>query len=248
MFFKAFGIAAPVLLGGLYVTGSLGAGGWSRDVGRPPAEVMNALENLDIRDQPGAPATDASRSGGVPSVFKLERTENAMRWVVMNGDRVAITMIADFKPIDGGKQTHITAHVERGDAPDDFVAPAFRSRGIALGLFSMALEGELNDLTKPTYGSVARDPDACARLFRQFQEANIAAAAHGGQDGLGSAIAKGAAATIRLQAYDARQRQLGCARADSGSDVAPSVMAANDGPGTSASPESSLARASAPSR
>jgi hypothetical protein len=248
MFFKAFGFATPVLLGGLYVTGALGEGGWSRDVARPQAEVMHALENLDIRDQPGAPATEVSRSDGTPSVLKVEQTGTSMRWVMMNGNKVTLTMIADFEPIDGGKRTHVTAHVERGDAPDDLVAPAFRSKDIALGLFSAAIEGQLNDLTKPAYGDLARDPDACARLFRQFQEENLAASAKGRSDGSGSAIARGVATTVRLRAYDARQRQLGCGRPNGGSDIAPSEIAANDGPGTIASPENRTAQASTPSR
>lgn len=242
MFFKAIGIAAPVLVGGLYVTGALGASGWTRDVGRPPAEVMHALEDLDIRDQPASPATDASRSGAA-SILKVEQAGNSMRWVMMNGNKVTLTMIADLEPIDGGKRTHVTARVERGDAPDDVVAPAFRSKDSALGLFSTALEGQLNDLTRPAYGSLTRDPDACARLFRQFQEENLA-----GSTRAGSAIAKSAATATRLRAYDARQRQLGCGRPDGGSDVAPSEMAANEAPGTIASPESGMAQASTPGR
>ncbi|GAA0326561.1 hypothetical protein GCM10009087_41090 [Sphingomonas oligophenolica] len=220
MVFKALGIGGSVLLGGLYVTGAIGGGGWSRDVSRPQAEVMGALENLDIRDQPASPAADAGRSG-VRSVLKVERSENSMRWVLMNGNRVTLRMIADFKPIDGGRQTHVTAHVERGDAPDAIVAPAFRSNNAALGLFETALEGALNNLARPDSGSFARDVDACARLFRQFQEENLAASARGSRDGIGMATAKGA----RLRAYDARQRQLGCGRRDSG-DSAPGEIAA----------------------
>ena len=243
MVVKLCGGAAAVLLGGLYVTGALGAGGWSRDVERSPAEVMHALEDLDIRDQPGLPVIDASRSSGGASILKVERTGNSMRWVMMNGNKVTLTMIADLEPIDGGKRTHVTAHVERGDAPDDVVSPAFRSRDSALGLFSTALEGQLNDLTRPTYGGLTRDPDACARLFRQFQEENLAETTHAG-----SATAKSAATTTRYRAYDARQRQLGCGRPDNGNNIAPSEMAANDGPGSIASPESSTARAGAPGR
>lgn len=48
-----------------YVSGGLGGGAYSREVGRPPAEVMDALADLDITAQPGSPGTDPSRSGGV---------------------------------------------------------------------------------------------------------------------------------------------------------------------------------------
>lgn len=234
MLFKLLGVAAPALLGGLYVTGAFGASGWNRDVARPRAEVMNGLEDFDIRDQPGSP--DISRSTGLPSVFRLERTGDSMRWVVTNGNKVALTMVADFTPIDGGRQTHVTAHVERGDAPDDMVAPAFRSRDIALGLFSAALEGQLNTLARPAYAGFSRDPGACARLFRHFQEENLAAGATGQP-----AAAKAAAATRRLLAYDARQRQLGCQHSVGGSEIA-----ANDGPSGIAGPENPMERA--PSR
>jgi hypothetical protein len=50
----------------------------------------------------------------------------------MSRDKVVTTMIANFKSIDNGRQTQVTAPVERGNAPDDFVAPAFRSYGITL--------------------------------------------------------------------------------------------------------------------
>ncbi len=209
MFLKTFAIALPVILGGMYVSGSFGGGGWSRDVARPQSEVMRALEDLDIRDQPGSPGTDPSRSGGVAPVFNLERTADSMRWKVMSGDKVAVTMIADFKPSADGNSTHVTAHVERGNAPDDFVSPAFRSKGITLGLFSMALEGELNELTLPAAGN----PEACAKLFEQFQEANMEAGAGSRPESLRGAIGQVAATGVRLNAYEAEQRRLGASTA-----------------------------------
>jgi hypothetical protein len=214
MFIKTFAIALPVLLGGMYVSGALGGGGWSRDVARPQAAVMTALEDLDIRDQPGSPGTDPAQSGGITPVFKLERTDTSMRWKVMSGDKIAVTMIADFKPSADGTATHVTAHVERGDAPDDFVSPAFRSKGVTLGLFAMALEGELNELTLPPPG----DPAACARLFERFQEANMAAGAGGRPESLKGAIGQVAATGVRLNAFDAEQRRLGCQHRDGSSD------------------------------
>jgi hypothetical protein len=234
MFLKTFAIALPVIFGGMYVTGSLGGGGWSRDVARPQAEVMRALEDLDIRDQPGSPGTDPSRSGGVTPVFNLERTDTSMRWKVMSGDKVAVTMIADFKPSADGKSTHVTAHVERGNAPNDFVSPAFRSKGLTLGLFSMAIEGELNELTLPAPG----DPAACAKLFERFQDANMEAGAGGRPESLRGAIGQVAATGIRLNAFEAEQRRLGCQHRDGSSDFKPveSQMGPADGPGSASSP------------
>lgn len=211
MFLKTIALALPVMLGGMYVSGAFGGGEWSRDVGRPPEQVMAALEDLDIRDQPGSPGTDPSRSGGVPSMFRLTRTATAMRWTVMSGDRVATTMIADFTPAPGGG-THVVAHVERGDAPDDFVAPAFRSTGLTLGLFSMALEGEINKLTKPALA----DQGACDQLEERFTETNLAASANHRSHDLREAVGATATTVMRLGAYDAERRRLGCS--DPGND------------------------------
>ncbi|OYY90890.1 MAG: hypothetical protein B7Y45_05565 [Sphingomonas sp. 28-66-16] len=205
---KNIAIAIPLFAGGLYMTGALGGAHWSRDVARPQAEVMAALEDLDITQQPGSPATDPDAAGGVTPAFKVERSDNQMRWVVMSGDKVATTMIADFKPAGDGKTTHVTAHVERGNAPDDVVSPAFRSTGITLGLFSMALEGELSSLTKVAPG----DPETCARLWREFERGNIAAGLDSRPSTLTSAVGQVATVTIRLQAFDSEVRRLGCER------------------------------------
>lgn len=205
MFLKTFAAALPVMLGGMYMSGSFSPGSWERDVGRPQAEVMAALADLDITRQPGSPGTDPSRSGGMQSVFRLERATDSMRWVVMSGDKVAVTMIADFSAAPGGG-THLTAHVERGDAPDDFVAPAFRSKGVTLGLFSLALEGELNKLTKPATTDLA----GCEQLDAQFEESNYAASAGGRPNGLREAMGATAATVVRLNGYEAERRRLGC--------------------------------------
>lgn len=213
MFLKTVAVALPVVLGGMYVSGSLGHRSWSRDVGRPQGEVMAALSDLSITDQPGAPGTDPSRSGGVPSVFRLDRTADSMRWTVMSGDKVAVTMTADFAPAAGGG-THVTAHVERGNAPDDFVVPAFRSTGVTLGLFSMALEGKLNRLTAPT----TADQAGCDRLQEQFEAGNLAAGAGDRAQGLKEAMGATASTIVRLNGYKAERRRLGCA--DPGNDGA----------------------------
>ncbi|WP_254557910.1 hypothetical protein, partial [Salmonella enterica] len=80
---------------------------------------------LDVRNEPGSPGTDPSRSGGVLPDFKLEREPGKMTWLVMAGDKVATRMIATLEPIKDGAATRIKASVERGDAPDDITSPAF---------------------------------------------------------------------------------------------------------------------------
>jgi hypothetical protein len=74
-------------------------------------------------------------------------------------------MTAVLEPVEGGTKTRVTTQVERGDAPDDLVSPAFRSTGLTLGLFSMAVETNLDRLTKPRMASAA----VCEELIRKFE-------------------------------------------------------------------------------
>ena len=216
---KGFGVAAmiksmmlcgPLVLGALYMGGAFGSGEYTRDVGRPPAEVLASLEDLDIRDQPGAPGTDASRAGGVQPLFRMSRTATSIRWSVMSGNRVATTMVAELEPLDGGKRTRVVARVERGDAPDDVVPPAFRSERLTLGLFSMALEGELGELTRPAVA----DQAACDELESRFAAGGIAAAGRRRADGAertrSEGFGEGARAILKVTAYAAERQRLGC--------------------------------------
>lgn len=192
-------------MGALWVSGVLGGPAYSRDVARPMAEVVQGLSDLDLTKQPGAPATDPERSGGVPNLFRLEQQGNELHWVVTSGDKVAMTMIAALTPIDA-THTKVTARVERGDAPDDFVAPAFRSKGVTMGLFAIALEDELNDLTKPPQRGV----EECAAIFEKLMRANFGEFPQPEPETLSGAIAKGARTSMKLAAVQAEARRQGC--------------------------------------
>jgi hypothetical protein len=204
MFLKAIGILGPLAGGAVWLLGGFG-GGYSRDVARPPAEVLAAIADLDIAGQPGAPGSDPEASGGVEPVFQVEQAGDRVVWTVMSGDKVAIRMTAFVQPLDGGAGSRVTASVERGDAPDDFVSPAFRSEGITLGLFSMALEGELDSLVAP------------ARLSReecQELEVRLLEASGSGSDGepasLGQAVGGTAKNILRLHAVEGELKRRGC--------------------------------------
>jgi hypothetical protein len=175
-------------------------------VDRPPAEVAAALDDLDIADQPGSPGTDPTRSGGVQPIFAHARTADGVTWTVMSGKDVAITMTAHLAPVDDGKRTKVTVSVARGNAPDDFVSPAFRSTGTATGLFAMAVDAELDELTAPP----PADPATCAALFERFQEGALASEDLQQRDSLKDAIGDVAAAGTRIAAYDAEARRIGC--------------------------------------
>lgn len=233
MSLKAFCLLVPVALGGAWFGGVLG-GGYSRDVDRPPAQVMAALADLDIRGQPGAPGTDPSRSGGVRPLFRTERGDNEISFLVMSGDKVATRMIAHLEPLDGGARTRVTAEVRRGDAPDDFVSPAFRSTGTTMGLFAMALEGELNDLTLPA----ARKSQAeCQEFERSLLEANAPGGAE--PQNLRQAVGNGARTVMALHAVEAELRRQGCST-NGGGGFQPVSNAMGSGgpaqPGTSFEP------------
>lgn len=197
-------VAVPVLGAGYML---MPAGGYSRVVDRPPAEVAAALEDLDIREQPGSPGTDASRSGGILPVFSHQRSAEAVTFTVHSGNQTAMRMIAHLEPIDGGKRTRVTASVERGDAPDDFVSPAFRTKGIALGLFTMAIEGELDELTAPVRKASA---ETCSAMAKKFVLDMEAAEDLERQDGFKDAVGDTAALIARLAALQQEARRLGC--------------------------------------
>ena len=166
MSLKGFLLLVPIAVGGWYVVGSGKA--FSRDVDRPPAAVAAAIADLDIRRQPGAPGSDPAASGGVTPVFRHEQTADGVVFTVYSGDKVATRMIAHLEPLDGGRRTRVWAEVERGDAPDEQVSPAFRSTGITLGLFNAALGDELDDLVSPP----RRSAEECQEMERQLLEAN----------------------------------------------------------------------------
>ncbi len=210
MFLKSFGLMAPIVLGGLYMSGGLG-GGYEREVGRPPAEVMAALDDLDLAGQPGSPGTDASRSGGVLPTFVLERGTDTMTWKVMSGTLVATSMTARFEPLEGGTRTRVTTSVRRGNAPDDLVSPAFRSTSVTKGLFVVALEDELDALTLPAGGS----PEKCRELLEQMQNESLeglagdVAGPRVEKSGLGR-YSEGTRAIMKVNGMEMRLRAAGC--------------------------------------
>ncbi|WP_404335795.1 hypothetical protein AB2M62_17345 [Sphingomonas sp. MMS12-HWE2-04] len=206
--------ASAALFGGYYLFG--GMGGYSRVVDRSPDEVASALDDLDIREQPGSPGTDPTRSGGVRPVFSHARTADGITWTVRSGDDVAVTMTAYLTPIDDGKRTKVTTSIQRGNAPDDFVSPAFRSKGITAGLFGMALDSELDKLTAPP----AADPAKCVAFFERFREDNQSMPDAHRQDNIRDAVGDVAATAMRLAAFQAEARRIGCPT-DGGGDFEP---------------------------
>jgi len=132
--------------------------------------------------------------------------------LVLSGDRVATRMTAILQPLDYGRRTRVTAQVERGDAPDDFVSPAFRSTGITMGLFTMALESELNELVAPQQASA----ETCQALMDRFERSNEAAGLSADPEGLGQAVGQTAQAAIRLHAMEAELRRSGCSTENGG--------------------------------
>lgn len=209
------GFAAAVAMGGVWMSGALGHG-YARTVDRPQAEVMHALEDLDITRAPGAPGTDPARAGGVKPVFQLSRTPTEMIWTVMSGDKVATRMIADVVAVDA-THTKVTARVERGDAPDDLVSPAFRSKGITMGLFGMVLEDELNELTAPP-----ENVAGCAELMERFQNGEFAPPINrASEHSLAGAMGQTARTVMTLQAIEGERRRLGCKDSGGGEAFVP---------------------------
>lgn len=215
-----------------YFAGIFSPGGYSREVSRPQAQVMAALEDLDITAQPGAPGS--AQQNGVKPIFRLEKAVDHMTWYVMSGDQVAVAMTAKFEPVDDGRKTRVRASVERGDAPDDFVSPAFRSTGIIMGLFGMALEDELNKLTM----TASYDPERCQRLLDQFTDSNYEARMADQPQSLGAAIGQTSKTVIRLHAMEAELRRNGCPTNGNSGPFRPTQNTMGSAAASSSSPSS----------
>jgi hypothetical protein len=147
---KEAGGVLALLVGGLYAFGGFDA--YPRTVDGSPQDVMAELADLDIREMPGEPGSTAEAAGGVTPRIQLRRAPGRLEWVVLSGSQVATTMIARFEPVDGGARTRIVAEVLRGDAPEAFTSPAFRSEGVTLGLFQGALDAEIDEMVSPGWG------------------------------------------------------------------------------------------------
>lgn len=135
---------------GLYFGGAFDV--YPRVVDGSPAAVMESLADLDVREMPGGPGSSADAAGGIKPRFQLVRSPGRLEWTVYSGTEVATRMTATFEPVDDGSRTRIVATVERGDAPESRISPAFRSTGITLGLFHMALDTEIAEMTAPGWG------------------------------------------------------------------------------------------------
>jgi hypothetical protein len=207
-----------ICIGGVWAASSFGSG-YSRVVDRSPSDVAAALSDLDIRDQPGAPGTDPTASGNVLPTFTVESTADQVSWIVMSGDKVAVRMIAHLEPIDGGKRTKVTAEVERGDAPDDYVSPAFRSTGVTMGLFSAALEGELDELVFP----VKEWGPRCDDIIARFEQRNAANTDQHNPQSMSQAFAGASKAAMSIAAMDKELKAAGCPRNKDGGNYDPAL-------------------------
>ena len=208
MIWKAFVALAALVGAALYYAHD---SAYARTVDASPDRVAEALADLDMTGAPGAPGTDPMRSGGVPSDFAVGREGNDMVWTVMNGGQVAVRLIAHLTPAEGGK-TRVTLDTQRGDAPDDHVAPAFRSRGVTMGLFAMMVEGKLDTLTMPK----PHEWDAgCQEIIDRFSTGST------DWDGpqphsLTQAVGHTAATAMRLSQIDKELKLAGCPTNDDG--------------------------------
>lgn len=188
--FGVLGITAAAT--GLYFGGVFET--YPRVVDGSPAAVMASLADLDLREIPGGPGSTAEAAGGIKPRFQLGRAPNKLEWTVYSGTQVATRMTATFEPVDGGRRTRIVASVERGDAPDNRISPAFRSTGTTLGLFQTALDTEITEMTAPGWG------EHCDELHdKLFPQGDAGPVTTGALD-----------AIARLQSAQAELKAAGC--------------------------------------
>ena len=196
-------LAAP-LAAAAYFSGIFGSH-YSHVVSAPPDVVASRLGDLDFRIAPGmADSPSFSRS-----LISHERTATGIVWTVRSGENVAMRFYADLAPAEQGK-TKVTTRAERGDAPDDAVAPVFREPGIALGMFSMAVEGRLAETAVPQ-----RSESECRDMVqRMFEAGTEEAIAHPRAEPttLTGAIGRTAGDGMRLAAMQQELERQGCAK------------------------------------
>jgi hypothetical protein len=223
---KTLAVIAPLLLGSLWYVQP-----WHDDarvVDRSPAEVMRALADLDLREQPGSPGTDPARSGGVTPRFVTERGDNRISFVVMSGNRVATRMTAVLEPLDGGRRTRVTTSVERGDAPGALISPAFRSTGVTEILFLGAVNDEIEEMLAPPRRSEA----FCEALMRRLAEANMGTGVPDQPEGFVESFAGAARDLRRVRGWQAELRRSGCPTSGENQEIRPirSQMGTDLGP------------------
>ena len=131
MSLKGFLLLVPIAAGGWYMAG--GSAGecratWTgrRRRSRRRSPIWTSASSRDAGDRSGR---IGRRACGVPP----RADGRGIVFIVYSRDKVATRMIAHLEPLDGGRRTRVWAEVERGDAPDELVSPAFRSTGITLG-------------------------------------------------------------------------------------------------------------------
>lgn len=181
---------------------------YQRVVEAAPGKVASALVGLDIRKAPGEPGTDPMRSGDVPSMFSAAIEGDGVVWTVTNGGEVAVRLLAHLEPVAGGR-TRVTLDYQRGSAPDDHIAPAFRSRGVTMGLLAMMVEERLDTLVNPPGKWTAK----CDAIMQRFEEEGMASSQfHGAPEpaNLKQAFGQTARTGMRLAALDKELKTAGC--------------------------------------
>ena len=117
----------------------------------PPRQALEGLAMLDIRKQPGSPGTRAEAAGGVLPKFRRTLKGQTIRWDVLSGEEVAVSLTATGTAgwLYG---SYIKANVARGTAPEERLSPAFRSEALTLGLFKSAIADSLDLIGSPGWG------------------------------------------------------------------------------------------------
>ena len=167
MLLRSMGLFAPVVAGGVWVSGAFDGAAYSKDFQRPPEEVEAALSDLDISglSGPGSPFTS------FPPI-RMSRSENAIHWTIMSGNEVAMTMTARLAPLNGGAATRVTGTVERGYLSNPAsVAPAVYQPGAMETIFAMALEAELATMSTSQNAASAAQAEHNRRMAQGMMTA-----------------------------------------------------------------------------
>jgi hypothetical protein len=139
-------LASPVTIAIMMIAGSAVDGEFERDIGQSPAVVAQALQNVDLVDQPHTRAKLSEADLARPPQILLQQDPDGYSWFVMSGEKSVLRMKAELKPSAGGTTTHVSTSVERGELAEAPDVPKLFSTPSEMGpLFAVAVERALGE-------------------------------------------------------------------------------------------------------
>lgn len=116
---------------------------FSRDISQPKDVIADALDAVDVVNQPQTRAMLSQAEEGHPPQILARREADGLSWTILNGDKAVVRMKATLSAGANGA-THVETKVEPGgaQAPAD-LPKVFTSQHEMESLFAVAVERAL---------------------------------------------------------------------------------------------------------